>query len=103
LLHAIKGRGGQIVVPEGAVVHGRIVRLEQQFIPTHYFALGLKYHSVTANGSEIPLTLEFVNRSSQDKILSGAAERRQGIGVLMIRGDRLSVAPGFVSEWKTVD
>ncbi len=103
LLHAIKGRGGQVVVPEGAVVHGRIVRLEQQFIPTHYFALGLKYLSVTANGSEIPLTLEFVNRLSQDKILNGAAEKRQGIGVLMIRGDRLSVAPGLVSEWKTVD
>jgi hypothetical protein len=57
LVNAIRDRKGTILAPGGALAHGRIVRLEHQQQPSNYFALGLKFHSIEVNGSEIPLTL----------------------------------------------
>jgi hypothetical protein len=87
------------VIPKGAIVHGRIVRFEQEYAPSHYFTLGLQFHSVELNGSEVPLTLIAMNRGK--KILAGPIERRQGIGMFMFQTDRLMLDQKFVSEWKT--
>ena len=89
------------VVPAGAIVHGRIVRFEHQYQPSNYFALGLKFDSIDVNGSEVPLTLVAVTRSRGARIMSGFAEKRQGIGMFMFQTDRLVLDQKFVSEWKT--
>jgi len=87
------------LVPKGAIVHGRIVRFEQEHQPSNYYALGLKFHSIEVNGVEVPLTLISLTRRKQ--ILAGPIEERQGIGMFMFQTDRLSLDQKFVSEWKT--
>ncbi len=87
------------VVPKGALVHGRIVRFEREYMPSNYLALGLRFHSVEVNGSEVPLTLMSVNSSKQ--ILIGPIETRQGVGMFMFQKGRLASNEKFVSEWRT--
>ena len=87
------------LVPKGAIVHGRIVRFEREYMPSNYLALGLRFHSVEVNGSEVPLTLISVNSSKQ--ILMGPIETRQGVGMFMFQKGRLASNEKFVSEWRT--
>jgi len=87
---------------QGAVVHGRIVRIERHFKPSRYFVVGLKFHSMTVNGIESPLSLEAVPGSKEEQMLSGPVEKRQGIGMFLFKTDRLVVDGGFVSEWRSV-
>ena len=87
------------LVPKGAIIHGRLVRFEQEYQPSNYFALGLKFHSVEMNGNEVPLTLISVNRGK--KVLAGPIEKRQGIGMFMFDAGRLPLDQRFVSEWRT--
>jgi len=87
------------LVPKGAIVHGRLVRFEQEHQPSNYFALGLKFHSIDMNGTEVPLTLISVTRRKQ--ILAGPIEKRQGIGMFMFHTGQLALGETFVSEWRT--
>ncbi|MGC9945425.1 MAG: hypothetical protein ABSF64_03430 [Bryobacteraceae bacterium] len=102
LVKAIRTRGS-ILVPEGAVAHGRIVRLERQYQPSQYIALGLAFHSIEVHGSEMPLALVPVIRSKGERILTGPIEIREGVGAYMFKSDRVALDNGFVSEWKTVE
>jgi len=86
-------------VPKGAIVRGRIVRFEHEYQPSNYFALGLKFHSIEVNGTEVPLTLALRNRGST--ILGGSIEKRPGIGTFIFQADKLVLDQTFVSEWKT--
>jgi hypothetical protein len=88
------------LVPKGAIVHGRIVRFEQEYQPSNYFALGLKFHSIEVNGSEVPLNLMSATRGKQ--ILAGPIEKRQGIGMFIFQNGKLALDENFVSEWRTV-
>ena len=101
LLQAIRDRCGNILASPGTVVHGRIVRFEQHYAPSSYFALGLKYYSLVVNGSEVPLTLEPIPQSPGERDLTGSLEKRQGIGMFMFQSQRLALDDTFVSEWKT--
>jgi hypothetical protein len=96
---AIRAHNGTILAPDGAIAHGRIVRFEHQHLPSNYFALGLKSHSIEVNGSEVPLTLVAVTRSKGERILAGPIERRQGVGMFMFQSDRLVLDHTFVSEY----
>jgi len=87
------------LVPKGAIVHGRIVRLVRQSEPSDYVVLGLKFHSVDANGGEIPLALIAVTRPGP--IEPELLDPREGIGMFEFGSDRLVLGPEFVSEWKT--
>ena len=87
------------VIPKGAIVHGRIVRFEQQHQPPTYYAVGLTFHSIEMNGSEIPLSLISIARGKQ--ILTGPIEP-PGVGMFMFKTDQLALDQRFVTEWKTV-
>jgi hypothetical protein len=87
------------LVPKGVIVHGRIARFEHEYLPSNYFALGLKFDSIEANGTEVPLTLAAVTRGK--KILAGPIEKREGIAMFMFQTQRLELGKSFVSEWKT--
>ena len=87
------------LVPKGAIVHGRIVRLGHEFVPSKYIALGLKFHSVDVNGREEPLTLTAVTR--RGPIASERLDPREGIGMFEFATGRLVLDQKFVSEWKT--
>jgi hypothetical protein len=101
LAEPLIGKDKKILVPAGALVQGRLVRLEQHFLPAEYWSVGLRFQSIMIDGSEVPLTLEAVTRSNAEKILNGVEERRQGIGVFLVRRPKLILDRAFVSDWKT--
>jgi len=89
------------LVPKGAIVHGRIVRLGQEFEPSHHFTLGLKFDSVEVNGREAPLTLMAVTRHGLIGLEIEPFDPREGIGMFEFAPGRLMLDQKFVSEWKT--
>jgi hypothetical protein len=101
LAEAMQAPGGAILAPQGAIVHGRVVRAERHFQPARFFALGLRFHSVSIDGVEVPLALDPAPHSAEEQTLIGASEKRQGIGMFMFRGDPRVLDDWFVTEWKT--
>ncbi len=97
----LRGPGGAVLAPVGAIVHGRVVRAERHLQPASFFALGLRFDSVTIGGVEVPLVLDAILHSAEEKMLMGAFERAQGIGMYLFHGDPRVLAEGFVSEWRT--
>jgi hypothetical protein len=87
-------------VPKGAVVHGRIVRFQREYLPSNYIAIGLKFDSAEVNGRAVPLTLIPATRGAS--IRPDRIEKRQGIGMFTFPVDRLVLDQKFVSEWKTM-
>ncbi|MGA2741304.1 MAG: hypothetical protein ABSG65_28180 [Bryobacteraceae bacterium] len=100
LLNAIRVHGS-VLVPAGAVAHGRIVRFGRQYQPSNYFVVGLKFDSFEVSGWEVPVTLERINLSKTDRILGGPMDTREGIGTFMFQDERLTLNSKFVTEWKT--
>ena len=92
LARPLRTAEGRVLAPQGTPVHGRIVRAERHLAPSRYFALGLKFDSLTLDGAELPLSLEFVPRS-RPKQLAG--------GTFVYPEDHAEIAPGLLSEWKT--
>jgi hypothetical protein len=88
-------------IPAGAIVKGRIVRLERHLRPQSYVALGIRFDSLEGKGVTAPLKLELITTSRAEKLLNDTAERRRGIGVFLFRVPRLNLNPGFPSEWRT--
>jgi hypothetical protein len=101
LLSDVRRPDGRLVAPQGTRLQGRIVRAERHLQPTRYFSLGLKFESITLQGAEVPLALEFAARSRDEKLWNGPEERRAGIGVFLFPQDQVELDAGFVSEWKT--
>lgn len=87
------------LIPKGAVVHGRIVRLEHEYQPSNYVIVGLKFSSIAVGDREVPLTLVQVSHGSE--ILGGSIEKRQGVGTFMFKRDSVVMDQAFVTEWKT--
>ena len=98
---AIRSPGGAVLVPAGAIVHGRVVRAQRHFAPSSFFALGLRFDSVTLGRGEIPLSLEAVPHALEERMLMGPFEKAQGIGIFVFHGDPRVVNEGFDSEWRT--
>jgi len=101
LVEGVWGRDGAIVAPEGAMVRGRIVRVEEHFMPSRYLTIGLKFQSLVVAGVEMPLKLSLVSRSREEQALNSPDERRKGVGIFLSRNDRLVIDRHFVSEWTT--
>ena len=97
----LRSGDGKILAPKGALVRGRIVRLEQSLQPSHYFTLGLRFDTLHVDDHEHPLHLEVITRPGNAFILAGANEKREGIGLFVFSADALMVKQGFVSEWTT--
>jgi hypothetical protein len=87
------------VVAAGALVRGRIVRLEYGYQPSNYVAVGVKFRSIEVHGSEMPLSLVAVMHKKTS--LAGPMETREGIGIYIFQNDRVVLDEKFVSEWKT--
>jgi hypothetical protein len=101
LLTPIRSRNGQVLAAAGAPVYGRLVRFEQRFQPSNCYVVGLKFHSISAGGDEVPLSLTPVPRSRAEQQLAGPVERAEGIGMFLFQFDPLVLDNRFVTEWKT--
>jgi hypothetical protein len=89
------------LVPKGALVHGRVVRFQREYLRSNYIAIGLKFDSAEVNGRKVPLTLIPATRGAS--IMPDRIERRHGIGMFTFPADRLVLDQKFVSEWKTAE
>jgi hypothetical protein len=49
-------RDNQVLVPQGAVVLGRLVRLEKEAIPFPHYIVGVEFHTIEAAGKKIDLS-----------------------------------------------
>jgi hypothetical protein len=106
-------------VPEGAVVLGRLVRLEQQTGPVPIFEIGLEFHTLETGGVAQPLqaTLEEAGPSAgllrQAKRLEPTFSRRRrvrmdilvrevqrGQGILHWDPRRLPIPRGLRMKWR---
>jgi hypothetical protein len=96
----IRSPGGAIVAPVGTIVNGRIVRAERHFVPTSFFALGLRFDSMVIGGVEVPVSLEAVPRSREAQMLMGDL-KGQGIGMFVFHGELRVLDDGFDAEWRT--
>jgi hypothetical protein len=100
LVDAVQARDGTVLAPKGAIVCGRIVRVEERFMPSQFVTIGIKFQTLAASGVEIPVKLSLAPRSREEAV-NGPEERRKGIGIFLSRSDRLVIGRHIVSEWTT--
>jgi hypothetical protein len=113
-------RDGQtILLPEGAVVAGRLVRLEQDAIPFPIYEIGLEFHTVELAGATVPIiaTLDEAGPASgllrETRRLAPTFSRKRttrmdilvrevqrGQGILQWDGRRLPVPQGLRMKWR---
>jgi hypothetical protein len=48
-------RENQVLVPQGAAVFGRVVRIEKEATPFPHYVVGLEFHTIEAGGKKIDL------------------------------------------------
>ena len=117
---------GRILIPNGAVVTGRVRRLERYSQPEDYFIVALEFSEIEAGASRLRFyadlqemdrtpgveqTLSNSSRYSRDQQSLGAIvvtttehvrlPDLPGVGSFFIRGVRFSLPAGFRMVWKT--
>jgi len=99
----------EVLVPAGAVAHGRITRMEHRLLPFPYFLIAISFYSLEAGGESWPLS---VKRDLDDEL----ARARMGLAlpgqpirvtapnafVFPSSGKRYVLRSGSVSRWVTV-
>jgi hypothetical protein len=96
-----------ILVPAGAVVHGRIRRVEHHLLPTPYFLVAIAFNRVEVQGTLSP----FAARSEPDPALTKELDanlavretgfRFWGVGTFLFPSSksRTVIPAGFESKW----
>jgi hypothetical protein len=117
---------GKVLIPEGALVEGRIRRLERYSDAGDYFIVALEFTRLEAPGGNLRFyaDLQDVDRregaemvfSSTARVESGAFQSAAwynthsqriwthevpGVGTFFVRGSSFSLPPGFKTMWKT--
>jgi hypothetical protein len=68
-VHAFQSK--EILIPAGAVAHGRVSRLEHHFVPSEYLVIGISFESLEMDGESSPFAAR-LNRSSSSSVARGA-------------------------------
>jgi hypothetical protein len=107
-----------VVVPAGAIVRGRITRMEHRLRPSPHFLIVIEFHTLEHNGATAPVaatldrSAEFEKAREQAKGIPG-----RGVPIWMPPGSRISegslvfptsknryiVPVGYRTRWRTVD
>ncbi len=115
-------KDGTLHVPKGAVVSGRIVRLERSVANVRSVTLGLQFLTLEFDGRKAPFearleyVMSFLNqrpvgvryqrpqRPGEPLFLKDdLKEQRPGLFQFQVDGSRLSLPRGFCMVWKTAD
>ena len=62
----------EVVIPVGAVAHGRISRVEHHFLPTEYVVIGIAFQSLEIDGETVPFTARPINGRATLSVSPGA-------------------------------
>jgi hypothetical protein len=104
---------GKVVIPEGAVVRGRLRRMEAQ---DGYFMVGLEYDEIEIGGApsrfygnvqEVEKPAKFMLRGpatgARRRVLTEEiyAGYVPGVALFLVDGKELSLARGFKTVWRT--
>lgn len=122
---------GKVLVPEGALVKGRIRRLERYSDAGDYFIVALEFIEIETPAAQLrfyaelqnvdrPQGVEMVYRTTREERgeieAPGGAKRLTwsktsgvrifthevpGVGTFFVRGSHFSLPPGFKTVWKT--
>jgi len=93
-------RGGELVLPAGALISGRIRSLERYSTPEAYFLMGIEFSEVEWQNTHAPFLGELVDSHSEQAARAGDIP---GVGTLHIPGSSFHCAPGFRMLWRTLD
>ncbi|MEO8128497.1 MAG: hypothetical protein ABI822_15460, partial [Bryobacteraceae bacterium] len=121
LAHPIRD-GGMAVVPQGSVVHGRLVRLERSAQPYEHFIVGLEFHTLETAGNSVDLFATMQNAGPAPGLLLQAKrldpvftrkrtgrldilvrEKPRGEGILHWDAKHTQIHRGLKMRWLTVD
>jgi hypothetical protein len=113
---------GKPLIPEGAVVRGRVRRLERYPDFGGVFAVGLEFTEVQAGGRLLRFYADLQSTTGAPSVAmdmsnmledAGAPWRAMvktmrmhqlpGVGSFFVRGTKLNLPPGFRMQWKTRD
>lgn len=101
---------GAVVIPDGAVVHGRIRRLETPPDLPGYRAIGLEFTAIDKPGASLRFFADLQSAGGQALsapvtenhiVERSAAPDLPGVGTFFQRGDRFTLPAGFRMIWKT--
>jgi hypothetical protein len=98
----------KVLLRAGTIVHGRIMRLEQRFLPLRIFLLGLRFDAIEVEGLRQPVSLRFWSgkngwRDGVQQFQYIPVEKRPFVGTFPIREKyRFHLDHHFVTEWRTV-
>jgi hypothetical protein len=110
LADALRGAKSKVLAPKGAVVEGRLLRVETFERPPQVFVV-MRPRTVEVNGVKLPLAAG-LDWQSAATVNRDALKRRVSIylpqpgeeqsGVFRFSGQHVTVPKGFRSEWRTV-
>jgi hypothetical protein len=114
--------GGKAIVPQGAVVHGRLVRLERSAQPFDHYVVGLEFHTLETGDTSFDLFATMQDAGPAPGILPQAKrldpvftrkrtarldilvrEKPRGEGILHWDAKHIPIRRGLKMRWMTVD
>jgi hypothetical protein len=100
----IKGPHGKVLVPKGALVHGRLTRMQRHISPHPYFAVGINFDSIETPGVPTPIYLRVLPFPAGNQYMPSTprltAPFDPGIFTFDVPGD-FRLRPGFFTYWQT--
>jgi hypothetical protein len=109
-------RRGKVLIPDGAIVHGRIRRLEQSEAEGA-FVVGLEFTEIEAYGQTLPFYADLLRLDKSAPITPALSERiyvrhahgdetitlreLPGVASFFVRGKTFTIPAGFGTVWRT--
>ncbi len=99
-------RRGKVVVPQGAVVYGRIRRLERYADPQPHYVVGLELTEITFAGKTAPFTGRLEKFSGHGTMAlspdtANFETTLQGVGSFVVPADSFILDNKFQMTWRT--
>jgi hypothetical protein len=112
---------GQIMVPKGAVLSGRLAHLERRSVASGrgeatYFVVGIEFDTLEfASGrAEFLGRLDEIGAVAMPVVRSGLTRPelvgrewsslwRPGVGLFVVKGDTIKLGPGFRMSWRVIE
>jgi hypothetical protein len=100
----------EALVPAGAVVHGRLRRVEHHLLPTPYFLIAIAFNSVDVQGVLSRLVVRNEANAELAKALGANLEMHEtgiwfwGVGTFLLPTNKSTIVipAGFESKWSTL-